>query len=73
MPPQRSPLGQASGNRQPSYKLSPYSRGQIVSASLLGVKPAQIAKGLKEHLATIQYTIKIDKLRNEGRSQARSL
>lgn len=71
MPPLRTPLAATSGNRQKGYELSPYTRGQIVDARLLGVKPANIVVGLKETLATVKYTISIDPKRKNGASQPR--
>ena len=48
MPPQRCPLGPISGNTIKKKELTPYKRGQIVSASIAGLDNPTIATTLKD-------------------------
>jgi IS30 family transposase len=57
-PPQRTPLGQISGNGKINSELTTAERNQILGAALCGVKQAEIARRLDYHPATIAYTIK---------------
>ena len=73
MPPQRTPLGSISGNRQKGQEISPYIRGQVARKSSKGRSTRGIAKDLNLHYSTIQYTLYQDKLRDDGHSLPRKL
>ena len=62
----RQPLGTISSNRQFNGHLSPYMRGRIVGRAAAGQKAPAIAKDLNLVLGTVKYTIRQDKLRNDG-------
>ena len=72
MPTPRRPLGLISGNIQKNKPLSPYERGKIIGGATFGHSQAEISRELKRPWQTVQSTIKLDPLRNEGRSRARS-
>src|ERR1035437_6665933 len=56
MLPQCILLGVISGNRFKGYELSPYRRGQITGARLIGGSFSTIAKAFKVDQSTVQYT-----------------
>ena len=66
MPPQRTPMGVISGNRQKGKHLTPDMRGKIVGCRLFSNSPAEIAMGLNIGLATVRYTLSVDHLRHNG-------
>ena len=53
MPPQRRPLGPISGNTIKKKELTPYKRGQIVGASIIGLDNPTIATTLKTPESTV--------------------
>jgi hypothetical protein len=69
MPPQRTPMGVISGNRQKGKHLTPDMRGKIVGLSLFGSSPTEVAVGLNIEHSTVRYTLSTDSLRHEGSSQ----
>ena len=73
MPPQRTPLGSISGNRQKGQEISPYMRGQVAGKSSKGRSTRGIAKDLNLHHSTVQYTLHQDELRDDGHSLPRKL
>ena len=66
MPPQRTPMGEISGNQANGKHLTPYMRGKIVGCRLFGNSPTEIAIGLNIGLATVRYTLSMDYLRHNG-------
>lgn len=72
MPPIRRPLASISSNRLPKCQLSPYQRGQILGKQSEGATPTKIAHDLNLDRSTVRYTIAVDPLRNEGKSQPRT-
>ena len=68
MPPQRTPLGVISGNRFKGCELSPYIRGQITGARLIGRSFSTIAKALKVDRSTVRYTTLQAPQRVDGQS-----
>ena len=67
----RSPLAPISGNQRRGPDLSPYLRGKIVTLKECGVTTSAIAKRLSLPRSTIQSTLDLDELRNNGESQPR--
>jgi hypothetical protein len=55
MPPQRTPMGVISGNRQKGKHLTPDMRGKIVGLSLFGSSPTEVAVGLNIEHSTVRY------------------
>ena len=68
MPPQRTPLGPISSNRQPRQHISPYWRGVIAGESRAGSTPTKIAKDLNLDRETVRRTVCLDQIRDEGES-----
>ena len=68
MPPQRAPLGTISGNRFKGCQISPYMRGQVAGQARRGAKPTAIARDLSLDRGTVQYTLKQDAVRDEGKT-----
>src|SRR5882762_9844000 len=66
MPPQRTPLGTISSNRQFNGHLKPYMRGVVHGLHLKGATPTQIALGLELDRGTVRYTIQQDPFRDDG-------
>ena len=65
----RSPLAPISGNQRRGPDLSPYLRGKFVTLKECGVTTSAIAKRLSLPRSTIQSTLDLDELRNNGESQ----
>lgn len=72
MPPIQRPLASITGNRLPKCHLSPYQRGQILGKQSEGATPTKIAHDLNLDRSTVRYTIAVDPLRIEGKSQPRT-
>lgn len=72
MPPQRTPLGPRGANSTRGPNLTPYQRGKIAGAREAGDPPSEINIRQKVHLSTIRYTLKLDKLRVEGKDLTRT-
>jgi hypothetical protein len=68
----RTPLGPRSANVRRGPELTPYARGKIVGAAKSGRTPTQIARDENWALSTIQSTLELDPLRNEGQSRERT-
>lgn len=68
MPPQRRPLGTISSNHLPQKHFSPYARGVISGKASEGATPTKIAKDLKIDRETVRRTIKLESIRDEGKS-----
>ena len=68
MPPQRTLMGEISGNRQIEKHLTLYMRGKIVRYSFFGSSLIEVAVGLNIERSTIRYTLSHDYLRYEGSS-----
>ena len=62
----RQPLGTISSNRQFNGHLSPYMRGRIAGRAAAGQKAPTITKDINLVLDIVEYTIRQDKLRNDG-------
>jgi hypothetical protein len=73
MPLQRTPLGAISGNRFAGTEISPYMRGRVMGLASLGLNTYAVARDLNIDRSTVQYTIKQDGLRKEGKSIPRKL
>ena len=71
MPPQRTPLGLVSGNRQFNHELTPYQRGVAIDMTFKGAKSSEIEVALNCSRGALRSTLQSAQLRNEGRSQAR--
>jgi hypothetical protein len=69
--PQRSPLTPISGNQCRGKELSPYLRGRIVEAYTCGATPSALATRFSLPRSTIQSTLDLSELRNDGESQSR--
>ena len=67
----RRPLGPISGNRIKKTELSPYLRGQLIGARIMGSTPAQIADAFKLHDSTVRTTILRASERDNGLSKPR--
>jgi len=72
MPPQRTPLGPISSNREFNHQLSLYQRGRIIGLVEKGVKPPEIADRLKCSRGAVRSTLVYIILRDEGEQQPRS-
>jgi transposase len=68
----RRPLGEISGNIPKRRELTPYERGQIISAAKCGVKPGAISTELSLSRRTVRTTISSEPLRKNSASQPRS-
>ncbi|KAF4636733.1 hypothetical protein G7Y89_g1357 [Cudoniella acicularis] len=68
MPPQRTPLGPSSSNRQPYMYLSPYYRGGIVYTARFSHTATEIVTGTGFDCYTVRYTLEQDPERAEGKS-----
>jgi Transposase/DDE superfamily endonuclease len=69
--PQRTPLAPISRNRQRGPDLSPYIRGKIATLKECGVTTSAISRRLSLPRSTIQSTLDLDEIRNNGESQPR--
>jgi len=72
MPPLRKALRDLSVNRVCNSPLSPYVRGIIIGRKLEGASNTAIAKALGLPKSTVDSTITLAPLREEGHSQPRS-
>ena len=72
MPPQRTPLGPRLANSTRGPNLNPYQRGKIVGLREAGDSPTEIKTRQKVSLSSIRYTLKLDKLRVEGKDLTRA-
>jgi hypothetical protein len=72
MPPQRTPMGEISGNRPKGKHLTPYMRGKITGCRLFSSSPAEIAMGLNIGFPTVRYTLSVDYLCHEGSTQPKN-
>ena len=71
MPPQRTPLGLASGNRQFNHELTPYQRGVAIGMTFKGAKSAEVEIALNCSCRAIRSTLQSTQQRDKGKSQAR--
>ena len=71
MLPQRTLLGSISSNSRRKKELTPYMRGKIVGKASEGAKTTTIARKLKIPRKTIEYTLRQDELRDDGKSLLR--
>ena len=65
----RRPLGLISSNIEGRKELSPYQRGQVISAKTFGHTPAEIAHVLNLPDSTVRTTIIRESLRHDGKSK----
>jgi transposase len=72
MPSPRTPLGVIDSNIKKRKELSPYSRGKVIGARLIGGTLGQIANALNLPKSTVQTTLFLDQLRNHGQSLPRN-
>ena len=68
----RCPLGEISGNIPKRKELTPYERGQIISAAKCGVKRKTISSQLSVPRRTVRTTLSRESLRKNGELQPRS-
>jgi hypothetical protein len=67
MPPQRTPLCDIDGNRRyKGLKLSPYQRGQIISARKVGSSPKEIEDKLGHSQEAVRRTLESIYIHNKG-------
>jgi hypothetical protein len=66
MPPQRTLMGEISGNRPDYAHLTPYMRGKITGMRIFGSNPTEIAIDLNQARSTVRYTLSHNYLRHEG-------
>ena len=71
MPPQCTPLGLVSGNRQFNHELTLYQRGIAVGMTFTGTKSSEVEVALDCSRGALQSTFKFADLRNQGQSQTR--
>ena len=71
MPPNRKVLGPISGNIQKRRELNPYQRGKIIAAAGLGCSNTEIANDYSHPESTVQTTISLNQLCNQGTSLPR--
>ena len=72
MPPLRSPLQQRDGNSRKAKELTPYQRGKIQGMADKGAGCTTISREYNLPLTTVYNTLRMDTLRDEGKSQPRS-
>ena len=72
MPTPRNTLGTSDGNVQKNKELTPYTRGLIVGAAQTGLSIACIADQLNLPYSTVRTTLRLDLIRDDGLSRARS-
>ena len=73
MPPQRTPLRDADGNRRyRGTELTPYQNGKIVGKREAGISPQEIKLDLGLSREAVRYTLATIQVRDEGYSCSRS-
>jgi hypothetical protein len=64
-------LGVLDGNIQKQKELTPFKHAKIIAGAEFGHSPSEIAKVLKVPDSTVRTTLRVNPLRDEGKSRPR--